>query len=75
MANEKPMAFHDLPASMFPFTIEYLNAKGVVLRTETVEGPGVMEVPGLAQFYGPITIRVTHANGTQTTTGPDGATR
>lgn len=67
---EKSTAFRDLPADAYPFTVEYLNAKGVVVRTEYVEGPGMMEVPPLHNLFGPISVRITFANGDTHTEGP-----
>lgn len=72
MATEKPTAFTDLPANAFPVTLEYLNRHGIVIRTEHIEGPGVMEVPPLATLYGPIGVRISYANGKKHIQPPPG---
>lgn len=61
--RELPTAFHDLPAAAFPVTIEYFNAKRVLLRTMHIEGPGVMYVPPLSNLFGPVGVRIAFANG------------
>lgn len=54
-------AFHDLKASDFPFTIEYIDAAtGEVMDSVTVEGPGVLPVPGRDR---PTDVRITFADG------------
>lgn len=60
-----PTARHDLPASMYPFTIEALNAETAeVVWKHVVTGPGSVYVPPLARDFGhPIAIRVTWADG------------
>jgi hypothetical protein len=56
-------AAHDLPRECFPLTIEAIDAGGVVVWLEIVDGPGALRVPSLAKLYGPVSIRVTYANG------------
>lgn len=47
MTNDLPVAFHDLPAELFPFTVEYLDADSKqVVESTTVEGPGAIQIPG-----------------------------
>jgi hypothetical protein len=59
----KPFAFHNLPAEAFPFTIELLDAgTRKVVWTATVDGPGVVAVPGLGP--GKRIARVTFPDGT-----------
>lgn len=72
MGNEKPTAFADLPASAYPVTLQYLNRHHIVIREETIEGPGVMEVPPLSGFYGPIGIKMSFANGAEHLEPPPG---
>ena len=61
-----PHAFSDFPASAFPFTVELLQAdtREVVWKT-TVDGPGLLIVPGL-DMTGPgrKIARITFADGT-----------
>ena len=64
VTTPRPTAFHDLPASAFPVTIEYVqHTTGKVIRTEVIEGPGALQVPGLAALFGPIGVRMTWASG------------
>jgi hypothetical protein len=61
-----PVAFKDLPAAAFPFTIELLNADTrEVVWTVTVDGPGVITVPG-RDVTGPgrKIARITYPDGT-----------
>lgn len=55
-----PYAFYDLPASDFPFTVEFWEAgadrRGPATWTTTVEAPSTLHIPG----FGPGTwCRVT----------------
>lgn len=61
--SEKPFAFHDLPATAFPFKIEMFTRDGRVVHEIEVTGPGAIEVPGLAAFYGPTGARIRYADG------------
>lgn len=63
-------AFHDLPAGAFPFSIEFVNALGVVVHSITVSGPGAVEIPGLRQRYGAVSVRLRFADGTVHEAGP-----
>lgn len=67
---EKPFAFHDLPASAYPFRVEALNEAGRVVWSVEVTAPGVVEIPALAKFFGPISTRVTFADDQTWTEGP-----
>lgn len=57
------VAFANLKAKDFPFKIEWLNAAGEVVHEVTVDSPGVVPVPGLAKDHGPVSVRMTMANG------------
>jgi len=62
---EKPTQAVDLPLRCFPFTIEYLDGVGgAVLHKETIQGPGVMQVPS-ARSLGVqrVETRVTYGDG------------
>lgn len=65
-------AFSDLPAEAFPLTVEMLNRSGVAVWSVVIEGPGVVQIPPLAQFYGPVGCRVRFADGEQTLEPPPG---
>lgn len=41
-----PVAFHDLPAENFPFTVEFFRGDELV-HTIRVEGPGGIYIPPL----------------------------
>jgi hypothetical protein len=59
-----PISFIDLPASSYPFTVEYVSvASGKTLRTDTVTDAGMLQVPGRNFFGEAVTIRITFANG------------
>jgi hypothetical protein len=45
----RPVAFHDLPASAFPFTVRFYDAEGTELWSATADGPGAMRIPGFDQ--------------------------
>ena len=64
--NDGPVAFHDLPRSRFPFTIEFLTLAGDIVHTITVTGPGAVRIPGLAAQHGPISVRITWPDGVET---------
>jgi hypothetical protein len=62
----KPFAFHDFPASAFPFTAELLDAAtGEVRWSATVDGPGSLRIPGCEETNGgrPLRARTTFADG------------
>ena len=61
-----PVAFRDLPAEAFPFTVELLKADTrTVVWTATVDGPGALRVPGPDETGpGRKIVRVTFADGT-----------
>lgn len=65
--DKRPIARHDLPASMYPFTIEALSLAGEVVWSKTVERPAgevAIEIPGLKQQLGfPVSIRCRFADG------------
>lgn len=56
-------AFHDLPAESFPFKIEFMDGAGTIVHTIVVRGPGAVHIPGLAEKYGPVSVRITYPNG------------
>jgi hypothetical protein len=53
----------DLPAWSYPFRIEFLNAARDVVESIEVTGPGVLNVPALAEVHGPVSVRVTYGDG------------
>jgi hypothetical protein len=62
-----PVAFRDLPAEAFPFTVELLDAgtREVVWGPVTVGGPGALKVPGQDKTGpGRKIARITWADGT-----------
>jgi hypothetical protein len=71
--TDRPFAFHDLPASYFPVTIEMLRSdtKEVVHRI-VVSGPGAVEIPALREREGvPIGVKMTTADGHVTESWPE----
>ena len=59
-----PVAFSDLPAAAFPFTVELLNTAREVVWSTTVTGPGAIHVPGTDELGpGPRTARITYPGG------------
>ena len=59
----KPVAFRDLPADHFPFTIRIVDDELGVVWEETIKGPCALEVPG----FGPERadkrcVTITYAN-------------
>lgn len=60
---DNPVAFHDLPIEKFPFTMDFLNAAGEIVHSITVSGAGAVHIPGLAEEHGPVSVRVTFADG------------
>lgn len=59
----RAVAFSDFPPEAFPFRVEFLNASGTVVHTIECEGPGVVEVPGLADRHGTIRVRLSFPDG------------
>lgn len=54
MTQEKPVAFHDLPASVLPFTIELSDAgTGHVLWSAIVREAGALHVPSRKELKVP----------------------
>lgn len=60
-----PSAFQDLPATAFPFLIEFMRSdNGEVVHSIHVTGPGALEIPALRKEHGvPISVRVIYADG------------
>jgi hypothetical protein len=59
-------AFHDLPASSFPFTMELLDAETrEVCWSATADGPGALRIPSKHEVNGGklMACRVTSGNG------------
>lgn len=53
------VAFGDLPADAFPFTIQFLrHDTREVVHSIYVDGPGAIAVPALKDKYGPIDVRM-----------------
>lgn len=63
-------AFHDLPQELFPFKIEFIDKAGTIVHTIHVHGPGAVHIPGLAEEFGPVSVRMTYANGEVQETPP-----
>ena len=57
------VAIHLLPRSAFPLLIEFLAADGRVVHAMTIAGSGIVEVPALAKLFGPVSARITFADG------------
>lgn len=71
-----PFAFHELPPSSFPFTVEWISEDtGQIVHTATVTGAGALYVPPLADVYGPVAARVSYADGSIVEFGSDGSYR
>lgn len=59
-----PMAFRNLPADAFPFTMEAYDCDTLkVLYSYRVEGPGVMKIPPKPENVARVGIRMAFANG------------
>jgi hypothetical protein len=60
-----PVRQHDLPASVFPFTIEaYHPETKKVVWSHRAEGPGQIYIPALKRQLGhPAAIRIIYADG------------
>jgi len=59
-----PFAARDLPASAFPFTIEFIAQRtGNVVHSITVSGPGAAAIPALKADHGLVDVRITYADG------------
>lgn len=51
-------AFVDVPADAFPFVVEFFReSDGEIVYTITVEGPGAIHIPPMAQ-YGKVGTRI-----------------
>jgi hypothetical protein len=61
-----PVRHHDLPAGVFPFTVEaYHPETEKVVWSHRVEGPGQIYIPNLKRQFGhPVAIRLIYADGT-----------
>jgi hypothetical protein len=60
-------AFHDLPATSFPFTVDMIDkATGDVVWSEVVTGPGALRVPSKHEVNGgrDVAARMTFPDGT-----------
>jgi hypothetical protein len=74
--GEHPSAFHDLPASAFPFTMELLDAETREVRwSQRVTGPAAVRVPSRDEINNgkPLASRVTFADGEVVETEPGDA--
>jgi hypothetical protein len=63
---DRPSAFHDLPASAFPFTMELLDAETREVRwSQKVTGAAAIRVPSRDEINDgkPLTSRITFADG------------
>lgn len=56
-------AFVDLNETDYPFRLEFLDRKGVVVWSTDVAEPGAVRIPALGQVYGPVTGRITFPGG------------
>lgn len=65
MTQPLPVAFHDLPPSAFPMTVELVDRlSGDVVWSVQVDGPGAVKVPGRDERPGgDVIARVTFADG------------
>lgn len=64
MPDAKPTAFHDLPPSDFPFTINFISAAtGEPLHQIVVDSPGAVTVPGRDKLGEPVGIEMTFPDG------------
>jgi hypothetical protein len=67
-----PVAFHNLPADHFPFVIEFIGLHSRVQHeTITVDGPGAVRIPGMAEAGEPIATVLWFPNEEPLVTVPD----
>ena len=59
------VAFRELPANAFPFTVEFFKVSdGDVIHTIVVNGPGMMQIPAIAKEIGePVGTRTIFPDG------------
>jgi hypothetical protein len=62
--------FLDLPEDFFPIKMEARDADGAIVWEETITGPAAIYIPPLRERYGPVSIRVTYADGRITEASP-----
>lgn len=68
-----PAAFHDLPASSFPFTAQLLDAATrEVCWEQVIEGPGALRIPSRDEVNDgrPLISRIVWADGSAEEAGP-----
>lgn len=63
MSPRLQLSFTKLPAELFPMVMEFVDVSGKTVHRIDVEGPGVINVPGLSKKFGPVGVRVTYGNG------------
>lgn len=69
----KPFASRNLPATAFPFIIDFIQeSTGAVVYTLVAQRPGGIEIPSLAELYGPVGVRMRYADGYVVEVGSDG---
>lgn len=69
-----PIAYHELPAGMFPLTVEIFDeVTGELVYNITVDGPGLLQIPGKEPEDNPRLVAMTYG-GFTTLTFADGAT-
>ena len=72
---DPPMTHVSFPPSAYPIHIEMIAERtGAVVHELHIADAGVSTVPGLADTYGPICVRVTFAEGMGVETTSDGKT-
>ena len=74
--DDKPVAFHEIPASYMPFEVEMFDEDtGKVFHTVQVDGPGVIDIPSRTQHgYERVGVRIKYNGGMVATTHSDGTT-
>lgn len=66
--SEQSVAFHDLPQSKFPFTVNAYAEDSEIdenpLWTRTAEGPSTMLIPGVLETGQRVRLVIHYADGT-----------
>jgi hypothetical protein len=61
---ESQVAFRDLPADCYPFTVRARReSDGEIVWSRRVTGPCALQVPPLSAEHGPVYIQIYYADG------------